>query len=60
MGATAVHTLFSSYAHTIILLWAHEGRKGYSNEKRVCGVRCVYCPWYSMPCPVIPNAATTI
>jgi hypothetical protein len=51
-----LHRLFSSYAHTIILLWAHERRKGYSNEKRVCGV---YCQWFSMPCPFIPNAATT-
>jgi hypothetical protein len=59
MGASAVHTLFSSCAHTIIL---HDEMRGVRVERQngYCGV---YCQWYSMAFPFIllhiPNAATT-
>ncbi len=37
--------------HNALLLRAH-----HHSPDRVCGV---YCQWRSMPCPFIPNAATT-
>ena len=37
--------------HNALLLRAH-----HPSPDRVCGV---YCQWRSMPCPFIPNAATT-
>jgi hypothetical protein len=34
-----------------------ERLNGYSNETGC--VVFIHCQWYSMPCPFIPNAATT-